>query len=143
MSDAISAFGTLLKMGDGGTSESFTTIAEVSDIKGPKLSLDAIDVTNHSSTEAWREFVGGLLDAGEVSLSINFMPTETTHDPSTGIISKLTDRGKHNFQMVFPDDDATTWSFTALVTAFESSEPIDDKLAADITLKITGKPTLA
>jgi len=143
MSDAISAFGTLLKMGDGGTSESFTTIAEVSDIKGPKLSLDPIDVTNHSSAEAWREFVGGLLDAGEVSLSINFMPADATHDYSTGIISKLTDRGKHNFQMVFPDDGNTTWSFTALVTAFESSEPIDDKLAADVTLKITGKPTLA
>ncbi|KKK53886.1 hypothetical protein LCGC14_3090310, partial [marine sediment metagenome] len=35
MSNAISSFGTLLKVGDGAGTEVFTTIAEVMDIDGP------------------------------------------------------------------------------------------------------------
>ncbi len=139
----ISAFGTLLKIGDGGDPETFTTIAEVSNISGPGLSLDTIDVTHHSSTAGWREFVGGLLDAGEVSFDINYLPTDATHDASTGLIKDMTDRTVRNFQLVFPDASNTTWSFSALVTGFEPSEPIDDKLAASVSLKLTGQPTLA
>ena len=139
----ISAFGTLLKIGDGGDPETFTAIAEVSSISGPGLSLDTIDVTHHSSTAGWREFVGGLLDAGEVSFDINYLPTDATHDASTGLIKDMTDRTVRNFQLVFPDASNTTWSFSALVTGFEPSEPVDDKLAASVTLKLTGQPTLA
>ena len=139
----ISAFGTLLKIGDGAASESFTTIAEVSNIGGPGLGLDPIDITNHSSTGGWKEFVGGLLDGGEVSLDINYDPTHATHDASTGLIKDMTDRTVRNFQLVFPDTSSTTWTFAALVTAFETSEPVDDKLAASVTLKVSGQPTLA
>ena len=139
----ISAFGTLLKIGDGGSPESFTTVAEVSSIGGPTLSLDPIDVTSHDSTGGWRQFVGGLLDGGEVSLEINYDPVGATHDASTGLIADMVARTLRNFQLVFPDTGSTTWTFAALITAFEPSEPIDDKLAASVTLKVSGQPTLA
>lgn len=140
----ISAFGTLLKKGDGGSpTESFTTIAEVTNIGGPSLSLDAIEITSHSSTGGWREFIGGLLAGGEVSFEINYDPVGATHDASTGLIYDMTNRTVGNFQLVFPDTGNTTWSFAALVTAFEPSEPVDDKLAASVTLKVSGQPTLA
>lgn len=143
MSNAISAFGTLLKIGDGGSPETFTTIAEVTNISGPSLSMNTVDVTSHDSTDGWREFVGGLLDGGEVTLDINFIPTDPTHSYSTGLLNDMVNRTKRNFQLVFPDAGNTTWSFTALITAFEPSAPTDDKLSASVTLKITGKPTLA
>lgn len=143
MSNAIGAFGTLLKIGDGETEETFTTIAEVINISGPGLSMDTIDVTSHSSTEGWREYIGGLLDAGELNFDINFIPTENTHKLATGLLGDLAAKTKRNFQLVFPDGSSTTWSFTALVTGFEPAEAIDDKLAASVSLKLTGKPTLA
>ena len=143
MSNAISAFGTLLKMGDGADPEIFTAIAEVANISGPSLSMDTIDVTNHSSTDGWREFIGGLLDGGEISLDINYQPTEGTHDFTTGLLKNMSNKTVRNFQLVFPDGSSTTWSFSALITAFEPSEPIDNKLSAAVTLKLAGKPTLA
>lgn len=140
----ISAFGTLLKIGDGGSpTETFTTIAEVTSIGGPGLSLDTIEITNHSSPGGWREFIGGLLNAGEVSLDINYDPVGATHNATTGLIADMVARTLRHFQLVFPDTGSTTWSFTALVTLFEPSEPVDDKLAASVTLKLTGQPTLA
>jgi len=143
MSNAISAFGTLLKIGDGGSPETFTTIAEVTDISGPSLSADTIDVTNHNSAGGYREFIQGLKDAGEVTFTINFIPTESTHNAATGLLKDYEDGTLRNFQLVFPDAGNTTWSFAAVVTGFEPAEPIDDKLAADVTLKISGQPTLA
>ena len=143
MSNAISAFGTLLKIGDGGAPESFTTIAEVKDIGGPKLKSNTAEVTNHSSTDGWLEKIGTILEAGQVTFKINFVPTATTHSFSTGLIKDFVARTKRNFKLVFPDTGATTWSFTAIVTGFEPSEPVNGPLEADVTLDITGKPTLA
>ena len=139
MTNAISAHGTLLKIGDGAVSESFTTIAEVTNIGGPGLALAA---TSHSSA-GWQEFVGGLLDGGEVTFSINYVPTHATHNATTGLIADMVNRTLRNFQIVFPNVGATTWSFAALVTGFDPSEPVDEVLTADVTLKLSGQPTLS
>jgi len=141
MTSAVFAHGTLLKLGDGGGPETFATIAEVRGISGPSLAADAIEATNHDSEEAWREFIGGLKDGGEVSFDINFIPDEGTHDASTGLASKV--GYKDNYQLVFPTSPAVTWSFPAVLTGFEPTAPIDDVLTAAITLKVAGKPTLA
>lgn len=139
-SGAVSAFGTYLQLGDGGTSESFTTIAEVKSIKGPKMSLDTIDVTNHSSGIPWREYMAGLSDAGEISFDLNFIPTEDTHDASDGLLADMINRTRRNFRLTFPDTSQTTWGFTAFVTGFETGEEIDNVITSSVTLKVTGKP---
>lgn len=143
-SNAISSFATLLKIGDGATpTENFTTIAEVKDIGGPKLKLNTADATNHSSTDGWKEIVGTILEGGEVGAKLNFIPTSATHSYSTGLIKDMLARTKRNFKLVFPDTGATTWLFKALVTGFEPAAVVDGILEADVTLSVTGKPTLA
>lgn len=139
----ISSFGTLLKMGDGASPEVFTTIAEVLDISGPSLALDTEETTSHSSTGGWEEFVATILRSGEVSFSVNYDPVGATHDASTGLISDMENRTLRNFQLVFPDTGSTTWSFAAYVTGFEPGMPVAGKLSADVSLKISGQPTLA
>ena len=135
MTSALSGFGTQLKIGT-------VKIAEVLDISGPSLGMDTIEVTSHDSVDGWKEYIAGLLDAGEVSFEINYVPTATTHkNASGGLLYLLTTRAKQSFTLVFPD--ATSWTFDAFVTAFEPSAPVQDKLGASITLKITGKPTIA
>ena len=143
MTDATAAYGTLLKRGDGAVSEAFSAVAEVTKISGPKLKLDALDVTHMESTEGWREFVGGLLEGGEVGFDVNFLPANATQNAAAGLLLDLKNRTKRNFQIVFPDTSDTTWSFTALVTGCEVDASVEDKLSASLTLQITGKPTLA
>jgi len=143
MTLAIDAYGTLLQVGDGQAPEVFTTIAEVTEIGGPSLALDPLDVTSHTSPGAFREFIGGLLDGGEVTFTINYVPTNATQDATTGLIADMIARTVRNFQLIFPDVGSTQWSFAALITAFEPAEPVDDRLSAELTLKVTGQPTLA
>lgn len=140
---AISSFGTLLQIGDGGTPESFTTIAEVLDISGPDLSLDTEEVTSHDSPGGWEEHIGTILRSGEVTFDVNYVPTEATHDASTGLIADMVARTVRNFKLVFPDAGSTTWSFSALVTGVKPAAPVEGSLKGSITLKVTGQPALA
>jgi len=139
----MAAYGTLLSIGDGGTPEAFQAIAEVNSLSGPGLSLDPIEITHHESPDAWKEFVGGLLDGGEITADLNFLPTETTQvgDAAGSLLYALTTRAVTNFTITWPDTSSTEWAFAALVTAFEPSAPVDDKLGASVTLKLTGAPT--
>jgi predicted secreted protein len=143
MTDAISSFGTLLKMGNGAVSETFTTVGEVLDIDGPDLSLDTEDVTSHDSANGWSEHIGTILNGGEVSFSLNFVPTDPTHDASTGLQADMIARTLRHFQIVLPDAGTTTYAFSALVTGFKATEPVKGKLGADVKLKISGSVSLS
>jgi len=140
-SNAIPAFGTKLKRGDGGAPETFTDVAEVTDLSGPELSAEESDVTNHSSGSAtpWRDIIPTLLDAGEVSLSLSFLPGTQGHK---NLLSDFLNRVKRNWQLVFPDSVQTTWSFSAYVMSISPAEPVDEALTAELTLRVTGAPTI-
>lgn len=139
---AVSAFGTLLKIGDGASPEVFTTVAELRTISGPTLTAETIDVTTHNTPTPFRRYISGLLDGGEVTFDINFIPTDTTHGYSTGLLKDMTDRTRRNFQIVFPDTGTTTWLLPTVITGFEMSSDPADVLMASVTLKVAGPPTL-
>jgi predicted secreted protein len=138
---AVSAFGTLLKIGDGASPESFVTIAELRTISGPSLSAETIDVTTHNTATPFRRHIAGLLDGGDVSFDINFIPTETTHGYGAGLLKDMTDRTRRNFQIIFPDTGTTTWLLPAIITAFAMSSDPADVLKASVTIKVAGPPT--
>lgn len=140
---AKSSFGTYLKLGDGGTAETFATIAEVKDIKGPKLTLNTEDVTSHDSTDGWAEQIGTILEGGDVSFDINWLPANVTHSHTAGLLKDMVGRTKRNFQLVVPAAASLTWTFAALVTEFQPDLPVKGAQTASIKLQISGKPTLA
>lgn len=143
MTDAIASYSTALKIGDGATSEAFTTIAEVVDIGGVPLTLNTKEVTSFDSA-GWAEFIGTKLMMDDVEFKVNFIPTNATHSYSAGLIDDMLNRTLRNFQLVFPDSGSTTWTFAALVTGVEVGDMNPDGgLEADVTLKPSGAPTLA
>ncbi len=131
-----SAYGTLLKRGA-------TTIAQITNISGPGLSLDTEDVTSHDSTGAWEEVVATILRSGEIGVDLVYDPNAATHKNSAGgLINDMVSRTSTTFSIVFPSSPTVTWTFTAYVTGFEPSSPVDGSLTAAAKLKITGQPTL-
>lgn len=119
-----------------------TTVAELNSIGSPKLSLDTQDVTNHQSSDSYREYIGTLLDGGEVSIEGNFISSDT--DGQIGLITDMNNRTIQSFVITFPTAITATWTFSALVTAFEIGDMlVEGTLTFTATLKITGKPTLA
>jgi len=139
MTDAIAAKGTELKRGDGATPESFTTILEMVNIGGPDMSVDTLDPTAHSSG-GWREVIAGIKDAGEITLEGNFVPDNAQH---VGLRTDYANGTLRNFQLVFPDAGATTWTLPCLVTNYGPNSDVADLLKFSVTLKVSGEPTLA
>jgi len=133
MSNAARAFGTTL-------ARNGNTIAEINNIGGLDLKMDTIDVTTHDSTSGFREFLGGLIDAGEVSIEGNLYPGDS--NGQVYLLTDMTNRTAQAFVITFPAAMATTWTFTALVTAFKTGAPHDGAVSFSATLKVTGVPTL-
>ena len=130
------AFGCALKKGG-------TEYAGVTNISGPGLSLDTVDVTSHDSTGAWEEVVGTILRSGEISLDLVYDPADATHKYAAGgLLYDLVSRTAIALTLEFSDTATTTWSFNALVTGFKPGMPVDGFLGASATLKLTGQPTL-
>lgn len=136
---ALDAFGTKLQYHDGSI---FVDVAEVHNISGPSVSRDSIETTHHGSTGGFREYTPGLRDGGEVSIDINWLPVNGSHE---AIYTQLTSGQSSNsqYRISFPTTPATTFTFSGHVTGFEASAPIDDRLTASVTIKVSGAPTLA
>lgn len=133
----VNAFGTELRRGDGEDPEVFTALADVTTVGGPSISRETIDVTSHGSEDAWMEFLGGLKDAGEISLDVNYDPAQ--HDT---LMADFNDEAPRNYELAFPTSPETVRVLELILTGFESDAPHDDKLSASLSFKITGIPDI-
>ncbi len=139
-SNAIDAQGTILAIGDGATpTETFTTIPEITSIQGPGGSASEIDVTDLSSSA--KEFRMGLQDEGQITLEMNWIPTNTQHK------QLMTDRANQtlrNFKLTYndyPSGTDTTKTFSAFVMSITESQGVDAVLKASVTLRVSGAIT--
>ena len=132
------AFGTQLKRDSNGAG-AFVAIANVGDIEGLGRAREAIEVTTHDSPDKYREFVKGLKDGGEVTLTINFDPGETSHQ---ALDADFEEDELRAYQIVaLPGEpDEMTCEFNALITDLSDSYPVEDKMEREVTIKISGKP---
>ena len=120
------------------------TVAQVENITGPALAADTIDATTHDSASAFEDVVIGIIRTGEIGMDIVYDPADDTHDATggNGLLTRLNNKTKTNFSLIFPDTATTTWALDGFVTSFEPGAPHDDKLSAAVTVKVTGVPTL-
>jgi predicted secreted protein len=109
-------------------------LSEINSISGPTMTRDTIDVTSLDSTGGYREFITGFRDGGTVSLTMNF--TRDTYDLMMTDFESNTPRF---YQIVLPDADSTSFEFCGLVTECPLDIPTDDKVTANVTIKVSGK----
>ncbi|MCZ4605377.1 phage tail tube protein, partial [Streptomyces sp. Lzd4kr] len=129
------AFGTQLKRDSNGAG-TFVTVANISDLNGPGRQRDAIEMTAHDSPNQYREFGKGLKDGGEVTATINYDPTETSH---AALDADFEEDDLRDYQIVLLPGtaDEHTWDFSALITDIGDAFPVDDRMERDVTFKIS------
>jgi len=131
MSLAVAGVGTQFRRWSG---SAWAAIAEVNGITGPTKSRDTIDVTSLDSTGGYREFIPGFRDGGTVTLPMNF--TRDTYDLMNTDYEADTIQ---NYQILLSDPENTGFDFEGFVTELGLAVPVDDKISADVTIKITGQ----
>jgi predicted secreted protein len=130
---AVASMGTKLKVGASGY------VAELTDIGGLDISADTIETTSLDSN-GWRSFIGGLKDAGEVSLSGHFNPDDT--DGQKALFDALVAGTVLSLKIEFPTALGAEWSFSGVVTKFTTSSALEDSVTFEATIKVSGQPTL-
>lgn len=142
VSGAKLGYGTLLKRGDGGSPEVFTTIAEVRSITLPTQEREDVDVTHMESPNATREFIAGLADTGEASCRLNFRPDHVSQGAVSGVIDDSENRTLRNYQIMFDQFSGDpTCSFNAYVKSHGGEIVVDDAIQVDVVFKLSAAPT--
>lgn len=118
------------------------TVAGLNAINGIEITAETVDVTTHDSEGAFREFLTGFLDAGEVSLEGFFDPEDTTGQQAM-LASSLAREIKQCI-ITFPASTGATWTFDGLITAIKIGDaPVDNAIPFSATIKPSGQPVFA
>jgi hypothetical protein len=137
MTDARSNYGTRLKVGSPYSAD----VGELVSLDAPELLAEAVEATNQSSN-GWKEYVGGgLKELSEFTATINFTDA---YVPT--IYADLAAGTVKSYQVQFPDDGSTKWTFNAIITGIkplsvDAQSP--ETLQAEIKFQPTGANVLS
>lgn len=134
--DAAIGFGTLFKVGNGADPEVFATLGQQVEVPGFEISMDALDGTHMESSGGFREYISGLGEAGEIPLVVHFVEDG---DEVPDNFTQMKARTAKNYQLVFPG--GAIFQCAGILTSIAVSSPMDDKMTASFTFKLSGIPT--
>lgn len=130
----VDAFGTVWAM-DPAAGVTYVDVADVTEIGVLDMKADTIETTVHGSPGQWRTFIGGMKDGGELKMSINYDPA--VHGT---IMTAIGADSTH--ELTLTDAGAATVVFDGIITAFSVGAPMDDKLTAEVSIKVSGQPVV-
>jgi predicted secreted protein len=134
MTDARIGYGTKYEIWDASlTTPAFVAIAEVTSVTPGESTADRVDATHMQSPGRRREYIAGLIDNGEASFEINWVPGSPTDELLRGL---MTSGAVVEHRVTFPNDVRVTYD--ASVIGFSKAIPIDDRMTATITVAVSG-----
>ena len=128
----IKAIGTKLRIG-------INSIVELTSITGIEAQADTIETTTLDSNGA-RTFEQGLKDYGEVSASGFFNPSDTNGQKA--VYDAFISGALTNFSILFPPAMGASWEFQGIVTGFSTGAELEDGISFELTIKVSGQPSL-
>lgn len=130
-------YGAIIELDSNGAG-SWVTVGEVTDLTPANISADAVDATHNASPGAAKEFIVGLLDYGEIKAEMNFVADSATDQL---IRDLMVARDLVNWRITLPpipDSPSHMETGSGVITGYEREAPVDDKMAATLTIKVSG-----
>lgn len=138
MSEAAIGWGTEFHLHDG---TALVELGEITEVTPPNEQTDDVEVTHMKSPGKRREYIGGLIDSGEGTFVMNYVPGSAT---DALIRAAQTAGDARPYKIVIPDGTGT-WEITGtcVVKGYERGVPIDDRMTATLTVRFSGAATEA
>lgn len=112
-----------------------STVASVRNVSGPDASGDDVDTTTLDSTGKFRTFIRSLVDPGEVTFSLAYASTNTSHKKLGSLLKSGT---VVTCSINDPSTSSTAQSFSGYCKGLSREIPLDDLITVDATFKVTG-----
>lgn len=132
---ALSSHGTLIYRQPAATPGAFTAIAEMGDVAYPELSRNKFDATTQNINIDTN--VLGVPRRGPLTIAMNFLPTDGSHDHLTGLQKAYFDNTIDGYKLTYPNG-VVPWIMSGQVMSIAIKAPVDGKLAADVTIVFSG-----
>lgn len=137
MTDVTIGYDTAYAIWDASLAEpAFVDVAEVINLTPGKATADRRDATHYKSPNRRREYISGLIDNGEASFEINWIPGNDT-DVMLRALFESGETVEH--RITFPN--GVTVTYEASIIGFSKAIPIDDRMTATITVAVSGAET--
>jgi len=112
----------------------FTAIAQLASIQPPQPEREVVEVDELDPPGDVRKKLVGLIDAGEVVVTLNFDPTNEGH---LDLEQDFRDGAAKHYRIKLPNDFG--WTFQGIVTAYQPQEiSSGDVVQAQVTITLTG-----
>lgn len=119
---------------DGGST--WVEVDEIGSITPPSFTTDSVDATHMKSPNRTREFVPGLIDPGDASFTINWIPGS-----ASDVLLKALQVNGTTFGARETYPNGVTSTYTGLVQQLSAAVPLDDKMTMDVTIKVASAVT--
>lgn len=125
----------------GFSTSAYTAVYEVTDLSIGALTRERIDVTNFSTTSDQRSYIGGFIELGEVTFTVNYDASNATHSGSSGGLAGLVVNGTTMFWKVVPGGTtADPITFKGYVSNFAPTFTVGSQQTADVSVQLTTLP---
>jgi xanthine/CO dehydrogenase XdhC/CoxF family maturation factor len=141
MTEARIGWGGKVYLSTDNTEANLTLLAEVVDTTFPQDETDEVEATHLNSPGRRKEFLAGLIDGGEVTINLNYVPGAATDLLLTAAKEAGTTR---KVRFVIPDDSGTGAADWNIVTSGFVKRYAPDtmsagaKIGAVAVIRITG-----
>lgn len=134
MADGMIGYGSTVRIGRGAT-PSWTELALIGDLEMPDEQVDEVEVTHQKSPGRRRQFIAGLIDSGELSIPMNYIPGS----PTDTLCKELKASGEEVIIGIklTDDPDIEEDQFTGFLKGYARTAPIDDKMTAEATFRLS------
>lgn len=120
-------------------SGTYTVVGEVFEVTIPETSMETVDATDFSHTDAHRRKIAGLIELGEASFTLHYDPALTVF---TSLDTFYKSRVSRRWRFAYAGSAVNT-IIEAFITGMGREVPMDEKMTLAITLTPSGVMTEA
>lgn len=134
MTEATIGYGLVIRIGRGDT-PTWTTLEEIGDIEWPQAEADEHEATHMASPNRTKEFIAGLIDNGEVTIPMNWVPGSDTDV----LLRDLQESGELvQVEFTAGNDGADPETYVGFCKRYGRTSPVNGVQKADAIFRING-----
>lgn len=139
------SFGTQIKVGNGLSPQTFSTVTKVGNITGPSTSARKKETTAHSTLIRHSTWVQTIIDDGQIKFPVFYDATDATHNLTApyGLEYLFQNGIERAFQLVKPAGaGGEIRQFQGFIESLSEAYPVDGVMTRDVSIQITTPPSI-
>lgn len=122
------------RLGSNGT-PTFTKIELVGDLEAPDEQVDEHETTHMDSPGRRKQFIAGLIDSGELTIPMNYIPKSPTHV----LLTEIKASGEEVLIELTLGADGDPETFAGFAKGYRRTAPVNGRMTAEVVFRLSSQ----